>query len=70
MLYRERADVYYENIRNTQIYSVGRMQGSSVLKRVVRTVTTGLYKVKGLYVLISTMQWEKTRKMLHFSAKY
>jgi hypothetical protein len=33
-------------IRNTQIHSVGRMQSSSVLKRVLHIVTTGLYSVK------------------------
>jgi hypothetical protein len=45
MLLREKITVCCENHTNTQVHSVGRMQGFSMLIQVIHTVTTGLERV-------------------------
>jgi hypothetical protein len=41
MLFKENVAVYCENIRNSNIYSVGRIKSFSLLKKVVHIVTNG-----------------------------
>jgi hypothetical protein len=58
MLFRETAAVYRENLRNTQIHCVGRMQRFSMVNQVVHIVTTGLQRVKDLPSLAqSVLPW-------------
>jgi hypothetical protein len=52
MLFRETADVYCENhTKHTNTHYVVRMQGFTMLKRVVHIVTTGSYRVRSFFVI-------------------